>query len=200
MPTDRRNLYNALPDRIKTVNQALNELNEVVTGGAFQHEKIWGENGETDIAAYMTSLNPYGALHAEVKKLLDGLPTSSAVKAAVDAMITGLQEQIANLQTATDELKLASRMEAFNRLNDPHSTAEGYTYQPTDHKYGFIPALEGVINAAAGTQADLDKVMGPIKDVVAVAAAGDAMVDFMAYAAGTLQLLTEVFDLNANYA
>jgi hypothetical protein len=192
MATDRREKLNKLPDRLKKVNTALIELNEVVTGGSFDIDKIWGENGEDNITSYMGGLTVSGDLNATVNKFLGGLPGASEVSKAIDAAMSGLQTAIRKIQDTSNDLTKggAERINAFNRLNDPHAADSGYNYQPpASGNFGFIPAIEGVINSAADTSIDLDDVLGPLKAIGDYANAGQGIADFIEFATASIKLL-----------
>ncbi|MFZ5826109.1 MAG: hypothetical protein ACOY94_17575 [Bacillota bacterium] len=196
---NRTEKYNALPQKLKDVDSALRELCEVITGGAFDPDKIWGENAEESISTYMESLATDPGLKTKVNELLGGLPGSSAITSAIEAMTQGLQQVISEIESTANELgdEVGTRFQAFKSLNTPHSTSPGYNYQPVDGNYGFFPAIAGVINSAAGSSIDTQEIMGPLNDIVNVANAGAAIVDFTAYATGCLDLLTEALTVTA---
>lgn len=186
---DRTAKYNQLPAKLKQVDTALKEMNEVITGGVFDQAKVWGASAEADISNYMDTLTVDAGVKTQINNLLQGLPGSSEIKKAIDAVTQGVQKVIDDLRNQASELGVGNRIEAFNNLNTPHDASPGYDYTPTDNKYGFFPSLTGVINAAAGTNFDLNAVVGPLQTVAAVAAAADGMADFTEYALSSIQLL-----------
>ncbi|MFZ5816349.1 MAG: hypothetical protein ACOY93_13800 [Bacillota bacterium] len=199
MATNRTAKYNALPQKLKDVDAALRELCEVITGGAFDPDKIWGESAEDSITDYMESLTTDPGLKTKINELLGGLPGSSAINSAIEAMTKGLQDVVKEIENTANELgdEVGTRYQAFVALNSPHATSPGYNYQPVDGKYGLFPAIAGVINEAAGSSFDTEAIMGPLNDIVNVAQAGAAIADFVAYASGCIDLLGEALTVTA---
>lgn len=191
--------YNALPQKLKDVDAALRELCEVITGGAFDPDQIWGETAAESISDYMETMTTDPGLKTKINELLGGLPGSSAINSAIEAMTQGLQDVISEIESTSNELgdEVGTRFQAFKALNTPHSASPGYNYQPNDGNYGFFPAIAGVINEAAGSNINTQDVMGPLNDIVNVAAAGAAIVDFVAYATGCIDLLGEALQVTA---
>lgn len=196
---NRTDKYNALPEKLKKVDAAMRELCEVITGGVFDGDKIWGANAEESISDYMASLAVDPGLKGKVNDLLGGLPGSSAVNSAIEEMKKGIQSVIQEIESTANDLgdEAGARFQAFKALNTPHSTSPGYTYQPADGNYGFFPAVAGVINVAASSNIDTQKIMGPLNDIVNVAAAGAAIADFIVYSGGCVNLLTESLKVTA---
>lgn len=189
---DRVEKFNKLPDRLKQVSGALKELNEVISGGAFDNNKIWGATAEDNITSYMESLTVSADLHATVQKLLGGLPGSSQVSQAIQAALSGVQDVIRKIQDTADDLTKegGDRIGAFNQLNDAHSSDPAYNYQPgAGGKFGFIPAIEGVVNSASGANVDVDKILGPLKAVADYANAGLGIADFTEYSTASIKFL-----------
>lgn len=199
MAKDRTEKYNALPQKLKDVDGAIRELCEVITGGTFDSDKVWGAAAEDSITDYMESLAVDPGLKGKVNDLLGGLPGSSAINSAIEAVTQGLQDVISEIESTANELgdQVGARFQAFKALNTPHSTSPSYAYQPADGNYGFFPAIAGVINTAAGSNIDTQEVMGPLNDIVNVANAGAAITDFVAYAGGCIDLLGEALQVTA---
>lgn len=196
---NRTEKYNALPQKLKDVDASLRELCEVITGGAFDPDRIWGASAEDSIADYMEGLATDPGLKTRINELLGGLPGSSAVTSAIEAMTQGLQDVISQIESTANELggEVSTRFQAFQALNTPHSTSPSYNYQPADGKYGFFPAIAGVINEAAGSNINTQDIMGSINDIINVANAGAAIGDFVTYATGCLDLLAEALTVTA---
>lgn len=193
MATNRTAKYSALPQKLKDVDKALRELCEVITGGNFDAEQIWGTAAADSISTYMASLAVDTGLKTKVNDLLGGLPGSSSITSAIQAMTSGLQGVISQIESTANDLggELSARFQAFKSLNTPHSASPGYTYQPADGNYGYFPAIVGVINVAASSNVNTQDIMGPLNDIVNVANAGAAVADLVAFASGTLDLMSK---------
>lgn len=196
MAVDRTARFNSLPDRLKNVSKALVELNKVCAGtagpGGFDEAMIWGNAAADSITTYMNARTVLPDLDETVEKLLGGLPGGSGVSAAIDAAIAGVQKIITKIQSTAGELTAngSERADAFNRLNNGHSTNPGYNYTPPNTEpFGFIPAIEGVINEAADASVDLDQILGPVKALADLTSAATGIADFTEYAVGTVELL-----------
>lgn len=188
-------LFNLLDARTRAISGALDELNTVITGGSFDRTAIWPT---TDVAnpvthaasldALMEALTVTDNLEDAIDRLFDGLQggtINDAIKSATDAV----QKVLNDAAKLNDELGVQDRVDAFNELNEPASGAR------TDPNFGFIPAIEGVINAAANSNVDLDDALGPLRAVGAAVAAGGAYTIFSAYATASLEMLNKALTI-----
>jgi hypothetical protein len=190
MPTvDRTARFEALPQRLKDVSNALKEMNEVITGGSFDIAQIWGATAVDNITTFMDSQTVLADLATTVHNLLNGLPGGSSVSSAIQTAIDGVQSVITKVQSTAADLG-GSRLDAFKRLASPHSTNPGYTYQPAPAAgFGLVPAIAGLVAAAADTEFSPDSVLGPINQVMDVANAAQGVADFVEYAVASVELL-----------
>lgn len=190
MPTGTE-LFNLLDARTKAISNALDELNIVITGGSFARTLIWPTTDIADPVAHAAGIDPAMAalrvtdnLEEAIDRLFDGLQggaINDAIKSATDA----IQKVLTDAAKLNDELGVQDRVDAFNELNEP---ASGSRENPN---FGFIPAIEGVINAAANSNVDLDDALGPLKAVGAAVAAGGAYTIFAAYATASIEMLNK---------
>lgn len=187
----------ALPADIQNnILPAIDELVRVLGGdeaGAFDPATVFPA-GDDDIAnpqTHATTITntmqaaPIDAdLSGALNNLLEGIPAGGdAVSSALDTAIDWIEEQLNRIAAVRDEG--GQRLEAWNQLNNPH--AEN-TYGEAD--FGFVPAIEGVINSITGSNADADDLLAPLAAAAAALAAADAMTIFSAYALGALQMLS----------
>ncbi|MFQ1701623.1 hypothetical protein ACJ5NV_13620 [Loktanella agnita] len=188
MPTGTE-LFNLLDTRTQAISNALDELNIVITGDSFAHTLIWPTTDVPDpvahaagIDAAMAALTVTDNLEDAIDRLFDGLQGGSindAIKSATDA----IQKVLNDAAQLNDELGVQDRVDAFNELNEPAQGAR------TDPNFGFIPAIEGVINAAANSSVDVDDALGPLRAIGAAVAAGGAYAVFAAYATASIEML-----------
>lgn len=191
MPTGPE-FFNLLDPRTKAISNALDELNEVITGGTFDRDTLIWKNADlgdgvahaATIDAAMEALEVTDNLENAIDRLFDGLQggaINDAVKSATDA----IQKVLTDAAKLKDELGVQDRVDAFNELNEPAQDPR------TNPNFGFIPAIEGVINAAANSSVDLDDALGPIKAIGAAIAAGGAYTIFAAYATASIEMLNK---------
>lgn len=191
MPTGPE-LFNMLDPRSQAISNALDELNDVITGGTFDRDTmIWKNEEISDVVAHaagidatMEGIEVTDNLEDAIDRLFDGLKggaINDAIKAATDA----IQKVLTDAAKLEDELGVQDRVDAFNELNEP---AQG---SRTDPNFGFIPAIEGVINASANSSVDLDDALGPIRAIGAAIAAGGAYTIFAAYATASIEMLNK---------
>ena len=191
MPTGTE-FFNMLDARTRAISNALDELNTVITGGSFDRAAlIWpttdvgdGVSHAAGIGAAMEALEVTDNLENAIDRLFDGLQggaINDAVKSATDA----IQKVLTDAAKLKDELGVADRVNAFNELNEPASGTR------TNPNFGFIPAIEGVINASANSNVDLDDALGPIRAIGAAIAAGGAYTIFAAYATASIEMLNK---------
>jgi uncharacterized protein YukE len=195
--------FASLPNKLKDVNKALVELNKICAGttgpGSFDEAQIWGATADASITTYMNARTVLPDIHDTVQKLLGGLPGSSGVSAAIQAAIDGVQGIITKIQQTASEMTAngSERADAFNRLNNKHSTDPNYNYSPPNTEpLGFIPAIEGVINEAADASVDLDKILGPVKALATLATSAQGIADFTEFAVGTVELLKKALTVS----
>lgn len=191
MPTGPQ-FFDMLDTRTKAICAAMDELNAVITGGSFNKDvTVWEDTDLGDGTAKAASILPAMSamdvtdnLEDALDKLFAGLE-GGAINNAVSAATGAIQTVLTEAAKLSDELKVTDRVDAFNELNEPASGPR------TDKNFGYIPAIEGVINAAANTNVDADDALAPLKAVGAAIAAGGAYTIFGAYANGTIELLNK---------
>ncbi len=193
MATDRTAKYNALPEKLKEVDAALREMCEVITGGTFDPDMIWGAAAEDSIVDYMESLAVDAGLKQKITDLLSGLPGSSAIGSAIESVTSGLQGVVTKIESTSNEIgsEVGTRFQAFKALMTPHSSSPGYDYQAGDGNYGFFPAIANAISAGAASDMDVDDIMGPLNEVMDVVNAGGGIADLLAFATGAIDLMGE---------
>lgn len=204
MPTPRPEQYAALPEELKKISVALTELNKVMSGANnFNEQKIWGPDGtaELNVVTYVKDLAIDTNLKKEIDALLKGVTSGSAVKSAMDTVFNGMTDIVTKIQNKVQELsdEGGARLTALDHLASPHSTAANYDYKPydpgDDNKYGFVPAIAGVIEAVGDTDLNVESIMGPVRQLAALAAAGEATVTLVAYATGTVDRLNKALQV-----
>ncbi len=187
-------IFNGLEQRVRDVSNALDELNEVVSGGSFDRTAIWPTTEVADPLAHAASIE--GIVDAltvtpnladAIDRLFAGLDDGGTVSGAVDTALQAVQDVITEISQLNDEIGVQDRIDAFNELNNPASNTRDV------NDYGFIPAIEGVINAAASSNVDLDDALGPLRAVGDAMAAGAAYTVFAAYGTASLSFLNRAF-------
>jgi hypothetical protein len=192
-------LRDALPAKLKNdVLPAIDELVRVLGGdtpNAFDPATVFpaGDSPEGDvpdpaahaaqIAVAMTTAPIDDDIKTNMTKLLEGVPGTDAVTAALDEAIAWINEQLTTVSSIGGNVQ--ERIDAWNKLNTENA---GRYDDP--NKLGFIPAIEGIINSVANTKADADDLIGPIEDAIALLMAVGATTIFTAYATGALQMLS----------
>jgi hypothetical protein len=195
MATDRIAKYAALPQKLKDVDAALREMAEVITGGTFDPDKIWGAAAEDNVTAYMESLNVDADLKGKINDLLGGLPGSSAINSAIAAATNGLQSVVSQIESTANEIgsEVDTRFVALKALMTPHQPND---YAATDGNYGFFPAIASAVTAGAASGTDVNAIMGPLNDVMNVVNAGQSIVVLTAFASGCIDLLGEALTIS----
>jgi hypothetical protein len=188
-------LRDALPAKLKNdVLPAIDELVRVLGGdtpNAFVPATVFPATEVADPAAHaaqiasaMTIAPIDSDITTNMTKLLEGVPGTDAVTAALDEAIAWINEQLTTVSSIGGNVQ--ERIDAWNKLN----TENAGRYDDAD-KLGFIPAIEGVINSLApGANVDADDLIGPIEDAIALLMAVGATAIFSAYATGALQMLS----------
>ncbi len=187
-------LFNMLDQRTRDVSNALDELNAVISGGTFDRTQIWPTTDVSDPVAHaaaiegtMDGLSVTANLADAIDRLTEGLDAST-IGDAIDIAVQAVQDVLTEISELNDELGVQDRIDAFNELNNPA------TPDRANPDFGFIPAIEGVINAAASTNVDADDALAPLAAVGAAIAAGGAYTVFAAYSLGSLDFLGRAFD------
>lgn len=187
-------IFNGLDQRTRNVSNALDELNEVISGGAFDRTAIYPATEVADPIAHaaaiegiMDALTVTPNLADAIDRLFAGLDDGGTINDAVDTALQAVQDVITEISELNDELGVQDRIDAFNELNNPASNTRDIA------DYGFIPAIEGVINAAASSNVDLDDALGPLRAVGDAIAAGSAYAIFAAYGTASLDFLRRAF-------
>jgi len=191
---DRTAKYNALPAKLKEIDAALREVCEVITGGAFDPDEVWGANTtHATVGEYMETLTVDAGLKQKITDLLSGLPGSSAIGSAIEAMTQGLQGVVSKIESTSNEIgsEVGDRFQAFKALMTPHATTPGYDYQAGDGNYGFFPAIANAVSAGAASGMDVNQILGPLNEVMDVVNAGQGIADLLAFATGTIDLIGE---------
>ncbi|WP_342078158.1 hypothetical protein [Yoonia sp. SS1-5] len=195
MPTGTE-LFNLLDARSQAISNALDELNIVITGGSFAPTLIWPTTDVADpvahaagIAPAMEALEVTNNLEDAIDRLFDGLQGDGAINDAIKSATDAIQEVLTDAAALNDELGVQDRVDAFNELNEP---ASGGRDNPN---FGFIPAIEGVINAAANANVDADDALEPLRAVGAAIAAGGAYTVFAAYATSSIEMLNKALTI-----
>lgn len=191
---DRTQDFIALPEELKKINAALTEMNEVITGGTFSQDDIWGASAAADVKTHMAGLTVDANLKEQINKLLKGIPGTDEVGKAVQTVLEGVHKAVAEIQKVNDELAIGDRMEAFKKLNQDHPAGSYDPGADPTKGFGFFPAIEGILNNTLGTNADLDAIMGPLEKVAAIAAGGQAVLVFTDYTAASFTLLQKALD------
>lgn len=193
-------LQATLPAKIRNeIKPAIDELVRVLGGdedGAFDPATVFPDTGDdtadnidnpqthaTQISNNMQSAPIDSDLSDALNTLLEGVPGSDSITSALDQAIDWIEQQlqeIANIREGASD-----RIDAWEQLNNPH---DPNTYGEAD--FGFVPAIEGVINSIANTNADADDLLRPLETAGAALAAADAITIFSAYALGALQMLS----------
>jgi hypothetical protein len=160
---DKSKLRAPLPD----VVNALEELCEVLTGGAYNSAQFWEAADEAAAGAYMDTLAIAPALESTINKVTGKVPGFAGALDSASAAISNFVNQV----TETSSQVTGDVIPAITQLNTPHA---GGTYgtQPTDN-FGFIPAILGIGNAAgldmAGTQNAINTAVGVANDAISYA-------------------------------
>lgn len=184
-------LFGLLDQRTKDVSNALDELNAVIAGDAFTRTMVWPETDIPDEVAHpaavmtaVTGLEVVDGLEQALDTLFDGVPDGS-INDAISAATGAVQDALEKMAELNDELGVQDRIDAFNQLNNPAQPPR------TNPDFGYIPAIEGVINAVADTSIDADDALDPLRAIGAAIAAGGAYAIFAAYATASIEQLNK---------
>lgn len=184
--------YQALPQKLKDIDAGLRELCEVITGGQFNADEIWGATAQVSISVYMAGLKSQidPDLKQKITELLGGLPASSAVTTAIKTATDGLRGVVQKIESTTNDIgsQVDTRFQAFKALMTPHQP-NNYTHP--DGNFGFFPAIATAVTAGAANPQEVSSIMGPLNDVMSVVAAGEGVADLVTFATGTIDLLAE---------
>lgn len=190
MPTGTE-LFALLDQRTRDVSTALDELNAVIAGDAFTPTMVWPTTDIADVVAHpaavmaaITGLEVNDGLESAIDTLFDGVPGGS-INDAISAATGAVQSALEKMAELNEELGVQERVDAFNELNNPASNSRSVP------DYGYIPAIEGVINAVADTDIDADDALDPLRAIGAAIAAGGAYAVFAAYATATIEQLNK---------
>ncbi|MEM6621907.1 MAG: hypothetical protein AAF674_06730 [Pseudomonadota bacterium] len=167
-------LFNNLDARSKNISNALDELNSVITGDVgFDRTTIWPTTDvtvtthvETTIPTAFTGYTVVDGVENAIDTLFEGLPVGNAIMSASDEVKKFMQKVNTEVNGVLETAGLNDRIQAFKDLNNDA------TSDRTAAPYGYVPALLGVINAAANTNLDskpvsdaLNAVEGALNDV-----------------------------------
>lgn len=189
---DREKLFASLPEPMKKINQAVDEMNKVVTGGKFDPDQIWGKQAADDVKTYMDALPVDAKLKEELNKLLNGAP--SMVFDAINTMIKGLQDVVGKIQSKAESVgnDVLGRIDALNNLSANH---QANNYQFDDKKFGLFPAITGIVTAAAGAEpVDFNQIMGPINQAADYIQNAMSVSHFVTYAISSIDLLNRALN------
>lgn len=185
-------LLTRLDARSRAINDALHEMNKVISGGSFDPDEIWPDSNISNVTSHVTALQSYmdglsvgSGVQDAVNTLLDGIPGDGAINKAVKAAVTEVSRVITEATKIKDEIGVSDRIDAFNALNT--RTAPGdYAGSP----YGLFPAVVDVVNAGTGGSASTEGVGDELEKISAAIAAGDAYTIFVAYGLRSVQFLS----------
>jgi hypothetical protein len=172
-----------LRDPLPAVVTALEELCEVLTGGAYVSADFWGKTTLVQAENYMTALTVTAPLKETLGKVTGKVPGVKDAMSAASSAIKGFMDTVATQgSTVTGDI-----IPAINQLNNPHAPNNYPNAPATPDPFGFIPAILGLGNAAGlsmdGVQSSINTVVGYANDAVTYAYFG-------VLATNTLALLT----------
>ncbi|HLN62329.1 MAG TPA: hypothetical protein VK464_12320 [Symbiobacteriaceae bacterium] len=173
---------NSLRAPLPNVVNALEELCEVLTGGAYNSAQFWGAADEAAAGAYMDSLTLNANLTSTINKVTGKVPGFAG---ALDSAAGAINGFINDVSETTSQVT-GDVIPAITQLNTPHANGV-YGTSPTDN-YGFIPGILGIGNAAG---LDLTGVQNAINTAVGVANDAISYAFFTVLATKTLAKLTD---------
>lgn len=186
-------LFNNLNQRSKDISNALDELNQVIAGeggSGFERTIVWPTEEIPDVNVHITAFEgTMGALRVidgvenAIDTLFEGLPGGDAILSASEEVKKFMQQVNTEVQALKNTANLGPRITAFKQLNNP---AIG-TRDAAD--YGYVPAVLGVINAAADTNLNSQPVTDALNKIEGVLNSVDSYNVFGAYVAASTALL-----------
>ena len=186
-------LFNNLDQRSKDISNALDELNTVIAGdggSGFDRTQIWPTTDVPDVNVHITALESFmGGLSVvdgvenAIDTLFEGLPVGDAIMSASDEVKKFMQQVNTEVQNLKNTANLGARITAFRELNNPASN----TRDTAD--YGYVPAVLGVINAAADTNLNSQPVTDALNKIEGVLNDVDSYNVFASYVAASTALL-----------
>lgn len=187
-------LFNNLDQRSKDISNALDELNNVIAGddgSGFDRTEIWPTDDVpdvnvhiTDLEAFMGGLRVIDGVENAIDTLFEGLPVGDAIMSASEEVKKFMQQVNTEVQNLKNTANLGGRITAFQQLNNPASG--GGRGVPN---YGYVPAVLGVINAAADTNLNSQPVTDALNKIEGVLNDVDSYNVFAAYVAASTVLL-----------
>ncbi|MDF2629560.1 MAG: hypothetical protein K0R39_3391 [Symbiobacteriaceae bacterium] len=191
MPVNREEMLAELPAQVKAVNDALVEVCKVLTTSnapgakVFDVAKVWGENAENDIRAYVVDLSINPDITSAVTTI-KGNSAGSAVMNGINTVIGGLSSVISQIVSTANAVADPGVMAAFQQLTQAHDENQ-YGQAP----FGLIPGIAGIITAAGG---DANALTGALDEIGEAANIVQAMSAFANFADGTLALLQKALN------
>lgn len=186
-------LFNNLDQRSKNISNALDELNKVITGGNFSRTAIWPDTTDqvdvnlhttTTIPAAFAALSVFDGVEDAIDTLFEGLPVGDAIMSASDEVKKFMQNLNKEVENLMNTANLNDRINAFKALNGADSDNN-----PTTAPYGYIPAILGVINAAADSNLDSTAATDALNKIEGVLNDADSYRIFASYVAESTSLL-----------
>lgn len=186
-------LFNNLDQRSKDISNALDELNTVIAGdggSGFDRTQIWPTTDVPDVNVHITALESFmGGLRVvdgvenAIDTLFEGLPVGDAIMSASDEVKNFMQQVNTQVQGLKNTANLGARITAFRELNNPASNTRDVA------DYGYVPAVLGVINAAADTNLNSQPVTDALNRIEGVLNDVDSYNVFASYVAASTALL-----------
>ena len=199
-----------LDQKTKDINAALDELVRVLVGNTstnsvenaegntdpFSPDEVWPDK-DMDLTHHashiLERLNNQTVdqdMRDTIVQLFGSAAGSNPVSELLKQGLTALQSEMAKINKIKDDM-VGDRLDAFNRLNNEHPAGEYGGGADNSADYGFIPAIEGVINAISGGNADLDNLLNEIRALQSSLNNAQAYAIFASYFAGTVGLLNK---------
>lgn len=186
-------LFNNLDQRSKDISNALDELNQVIAGeggSGFERTLIWPTADVPDvnvhIAAFeasMGSLRVIEGVEQAIDTLFEGLPVGDAILSASEEVKKFMQQVNTEVQNLKNTANIGGRITAFQELNSEKSNTRDVA------NYGYVPAVLGVINAAADTNLNSQPVTDALNKIEGVLGDVDSYNVFAAYVGASTVLL-----------
>ena len=191
MPTGTE-LFNNLDQRSQNISNALDELNTVITGGVgFDRLTIWPTTDIPDVSVHTATTIPNAFagytvtdnLEGAIDTLFGGLPGGDAILSAAEEVSNFMQQVNTEVQSLLNTANLNDRITAFRQLNNPASNSRA------EADFGYVPAILGVVNAAANSNLNSQPVTDALNTIEGVLNDADSYRVFATYTAESTSLL-----------
>lgn len=185
-------LFNNLDQRSQNISNALDELNAVITGGVgFDRTTIWPAGEVADVSVHTATTIPTAfagftvvdGVENAIDTLFEGLPVGDAILSASQEVSNFMQQVNTEVQNLLNTANLNDRITAFRQLNNPASNDRA------SPDYGYVPAILGVVNAAANTNLNSQPVTDALNQIEGVLNDVDSYRVFATYVAESTALL-----------